>query len=128
MLFPYCFCLYHAHPCIQCSLGIYNFKRPPVFPILSFSSTSLLCSFKKVFLPLLAILEPCIRFDISFPFFLPFASLLSSAICKASLDNSFAFFCVFFFPLEWLWLLPHVQCYKALSIVLQALCLPDLTP
>ena len=55
---------------------------------------------------------------------LPFASLLSSAMCKASSVNHFAF--LHFFFLEWFWSLPPVQCYKHTSIVLQALCLPDL--
>ena len=49
---------------------------------------------------------------------LPFASLLLSAICKASLDNHFAF--LHFFSWEWFWSLPPVQSYKPLSIVLQA--------
>ena len=57
----------------------------------------------------------------------PCLSLISSVICKASSDNHFAFL-HFFFPLEWLWPLPPVQCYKPLSTVLQALCLPDLIP
>ena len=60
-----------------------------------------------------------------FPF-LPCLSLLFTAICKASSDNHFAF-CISF-SLGWFWLLPPVQCYVPLFIVLQALCLPDLIP
>ena len=41
-------------------------------------------------------LERCIQLDTSFPFSLAFASLLSSAICKASSDNYFAFLHFFF--------------------------------
>ena len=50
---------------------------------------------------------------------LPLASLLFSAICKASLDNHFPF-CISFY---WGWScsLPPVQCHEPLSIVLQAL-------
>jgi len=55
-----------------------------------------------------------------------FASLLSSAICKASSDNHFAFLLFFFFGIV-LSLAP-VQYYRPLSIVLQAHCLLDLIP
>ena len=57
---------------------------------------------------------------------LPFASLLFSAICKASSHNHFAF-CISF-SWGWSWSLPPVQCYGPLSIVLQALRLSDLIP
>ena len=50
---------------------------------------------------------------------LRFTSLLFTAICKASSDNRFAF--LHFFSLGMLLILPPVQCYKPLSIVLQAL-------
>ena len=67
-------------------------KRSVVFPILLFSSISFHCSFKKAFLSLLAILWNAalswIYLSLS-P--LTFASHLSSAICKASSDNHFAF-------------------------------------
>ena len=53
---------------------------------------------------------------------LPFASLLFSAICKASSDNHFAFLHFFFLGMA---LIP-VSC--TMSIVLQALCLSDLIP
>ena len=43
-----------------------------VFPILLFSSTSLHCSLKKVFLSLCYSLELCIQLGISFPFLLAF--------------------------------------------------------
>ena len=69
-----------------------------VFPILLFSSISLHCSFKKAFLSLLAILWNSafswVYLSLSS---LPFASLLSSAICKASSDNLFAFLHFFSF-------------------------------
>ena len=32
------------------------------------------------------------------------------------------------FSLGWFWILPPIQCHQPLSIVLQALCLPDLMP
>ena len=51
---------------------------------------------------------------------LPFAFLLSSVICKASSTNQFAFLHFFFFGMPFQ-SLPPVQCYKPLSIVLQAL-------
>ena len=55
----------------------------------------------------------------------PFTSLLFSAICKASSDNHFAF--LHFFFLGIFLILPPVQCHEPPSIVLQALCLSDLT-
>ena len=67
-------------------------KRSLVFPILLFSSISLHWSLRKTFLSLLAILWNsafrclCISFS---P--LLFASLLFTAICKASPDSHFAF-------------------------------------
>ena len=66
-------------------------KRPPVFPILLFSSISLLCSLKKAFLSLLAILwNYALRWVyLSFSPF-PFVCLLFTAIWKAFSDNHFA--------------------------------------
>ena len=95
------------------------------FPILLFSSVSLHCSLKKA-LSLLAILWNSafgwVYLSLS-P--LPFASLLSLAICKVS-ESHFAFLHLSCWDI--FWLLPPVQCYQPLSIILQALCLPDLTP
>ena len=63
-----------------------------VFPILLFSSISLHWSLRKAFLSLLAIVWNS-AFKWVYLFFppLPFASLLFTAICKASSDNHFAF-------------------------------------
>ena len=62
-----------------------------VFPILLFSSISLLCSLQKAFLSLLASLWNSAFSGVYLaPSPLPFASLLFSAICKASSDNHFA--------------------------------------
>src|SRR5574339_29310 len=72
-------------------------KRSLVFPILLFSSNSLHWSLRKAFLSLLAILWNsafrCLYFSLS-P--LLFASLLFTAICKASPDSHFAFFAFLF--------------------------------
>ena len=67
-------------------------KRNLVFPILLFSSISLHWSLRKAFLSLLAILWDS-AFRCLYLFFSPllFASLLFTAICKASSDNHFAF-------------------------------------
>ena len=67
-------------------------KRSLVFPILLFSSISLHWSQRKAFLSLLAILWNC-AFRCLYLSFSPllFASLLFTAICKASPDNHFAF-------------------------------------
>ena len=72
--------------------------RSLVFPILLFPSFSLHCSFKKAFLSLLAILWNSAFSWVFLSFsLLPFACLLSSAICKASSDTYFAFFHFFYF-------------------------------
>ena len=103
-------------------------KRSLVFPYLLFSSISLHCSLKNAILSLLAILWNS-TFSWIYLSLSPwlFTSFLSSAICKASSDNHFAFL-HFFFPLGWFCSLPPVQCYKPLSIVLQVLYLLDLIP
>jgi len=71
--------------------------RSLVFPILLFPSFSLHCSF-KAFLSLLVILwNSAFSWVFLSLSLLPFASLLSSAICKASSDTYFAFFNFFYF-------------------------------
>jgi len=74
------------------SMGQKFERKLEVFPILFFSSISLHCSFKKVFLSLLTLpwnsAFSCVYLSLS-P--LLFASLLSSAICKASSDNHLPF-------------------------------------
>ena len=95
-----------------------------VFSVLLFSSISLHWSL-KAFLYHLAILWNSVVSWVYLSFCpLPFASLFS-AICKASSDNHCAFLRFF---LRWFWSLPPAECYKPPSIVLQALCLPDLIP
>ena len=78
---------------MKCSLGILIFlKRSLVFPILFFSSISLHWSLKKALLSLFAILWNS-AFRCLYLSFSPllFASLLFTAICKASPDSHFAF-------------------------------------
>ena len=70
-------------------------------------------------------LELCIQMGISFLSPLLFASLLFTAICKASSDSHFAF--LYFFFLGMVWFLSPVQCHKPPSIGHQALCLSDLS-
>ena len=128
--------LYWAHFAWNVPLTSLIFlKRSLVFPILLFSSSSLHWSLRKAFLSLLAIL-----WDSAFKWVyhsfspLPLASLLFSAICKASSENHFAFLHSFFLGMVLIILyndaslMPPVQCHKLLFIVLQALCLSDLIP
>ena len=112
---------------MKCSLDISDFLEE-IFSLSHFIVflCFLHCSFKKASLSFLAILWNsalgCVYLFLS-P--LPFASLLFSAICKASSDNHFAF--LHSFSLGCLWSPPPIQCYEPLSIV-QALCLSDLIP
>ena len=96
-------------------------KRSLVFPLLLFSSSFMHCSLKKSFLSLCAVLwnSAFISVYLSLSSLL-FASLLSSAICKASSDNQFAFLLFFFFGT--VFLMPPVQYYEPPSIVPQAHC------
>ena len=72
-------------------------KRSLVFPILLFSSLSLLLSLRKAFLPLLAILWSSAFKWVYLSFSsLLFGSLLFTAIGRASSDNHFAFLHFFF--------------------------------
>ena len=101
----FCFCythnisvLYWVHLCMKCSLGISNFLEE--ISSLSHSivpSIFLHWSLRKVFLSLLAILWNS-AFKWVYLFFSPllFASLLFTAICKASSDSHAAFLLFFF--------------------------------
>ena len=88
----------------------------------------------------------CLSFHVFQVFIVfPFMSLLFSGICKTSSDNYLSF--LLFFPQVfvrppqttilpscisfswgWFWSLLPIQCSEPPSIVLQALCLPDLIP
>ena len=93
-------------------------KRSLILPILLFSSISLHCSFKKVFLSLLAVLWNSEFNWVYFPLSpLLFISLLFSSICKAPSDNLFAFLDFFFFGM---------LCYK--SVHSSSGTLPDIIP
>ena len=84
-------------------------KRSLAFPILLFSSISLHWSLKKAFLSLLAILwNPAFKWVYLSFSPLPLASLLFSAICKASSDNHFAFLHFFFLGMILICLLYNV--------------------
>ena len=78
-------------------------KRSLVFPILLFSFISSHCSLRKAFLSLLVILWNSSFRWVYLSFSpLPFASLLFTAICKASSDNHFAM--LLFFRLGMVWI------------------------
>ena len=115
---------------MKCSLGIANFLKE-----ISSLSHSIICLYffamitEEGFLisPCYS-LEPCIQMGVYLSISpLPFAFLLFSVICKACSDNHFFPFCIYF-SWGWSWLLPPVQCHEPPSIVLQVLCLSDLTP
>ena len=82
---------------MKSSFGISDFlEEIPVFPILLFSSISLHRLLKKAFLSLAILWNSAFRcLYLSFSPLL-FASLLFTAICKASPDSHFAFFAFLF--------------------------------
>ena len=92
-------------------------KRSLLLPILLFSSISLHCSLKKVFLSVMAILwnSAFSWIYLSLSSF-PFASLLSLVICKAFTENHFAF--LHFIFLGMALVTASLQCYKPLSTLL----------
>jgi len=110
------FFLYCTHLCMKCSFGISNFLEE------SLSHSIVFLYFFALITEEGFLISPCY---LSFSP-LPLASLLFSAICKASSDSHFAFLDLFFLGCSWS--LPLVQCHEPLPIVLQALCLSDLIP
>ena len=123
--------LYLAHLCMKCFLDISNFLDK-IFGLshsIVFLS-SLQCSLKEAFRSLIGILWNfafCWAYHSLSPS--PLVSLLSSAIYKASSDNLFAF--LHFFSIGMVLVTASFTlCLhnEPLSIVLQVLCLPDLTP
>ena len=110
LLGPYHFCSLLCPSMYEMFPWYFQFSwRFLVFPILLFSSISLHCSLKKVFLFLLAILWNSAFSWVYFSLYsLPFASLLFSAICNAcsakNLPSSVSF------SYGWFWSLPSVQC------------------
>ena len=102
-------------------------KRSLVFPILLFSSISLHISFKKssyISLIFSEILHSVGRIFL----FLPCLSLLFFSQLFVKPPQTTTLSSCISFSLGWFWSLPPIQCYEPLSIVLQALCLPDLIP
>ena len=97
---------------MRCSVGISNFLAG--ISSLSHSSISLHCSLRKAFLSLLAIFwNFAFRWVYCSFTALLFASLLFSAICKASSDRQpFCLFCTSF-SWGWFWSPPPVQCYES---------------
>ena len=111
---------------MKCSFDISNFLEE----ISSLSPSVVFLYFFALFIEEGLLVSSCCNSAFSWLYIslspLLFTSLLSSTICKDSSDNHFAF--LHFFSLRWLYLLPPVQYYEPLSIVLQALYLLDIIP
>ena len=106
-------------------LSLIFLKRSLVFPTLLFSSISLHWLLRKAFSSLLALPWNSAFKWVYLSFSpLPLASLLSSAIFKASSDNHFAFLHLFFLGMV-LITASYTMSWTP-STVLQALCLSDL--
>ena len=128
LLGPYC--LFFMLPIFAWNVPLASLiilKRSLVFPILLFSFYFFALIAEDAFLFLLAFLCNSAFRWIYLSFSpLPFNSLLFSAICKAP-QTTILPFCISF-SWGWSWSLPSAQCYEPLSIVLQALFLPNLIP
>ena len=130
-----CFCkvhtiyvLYFDHPCIKSSLGISNFLEE--ISSLSHSIIFLfLCIDHWGRLSYLSLLffENLHSNRYIFPFLLCCLLLLFSQLFLRPPQTTILPFCISF-SCDWFWSQPPVQCYEPPSIVLQALCLPDLIP
>ena len=72
-------------------------------------------------------LELCIQLDMSFPFLSCLSLLLYPQLFVKPPQTTTLPPCISF-SLGWFWPLPPIQCYEPLSIILQALWLPDLIP
>ena len=101
-------------------------KRSLVFPILLFSSISLHCSFKKVYLSLL--FSGALHSDgYIFPFLPCLSHHFFPQVFIKSPQTTTLPSCISF-SLRCFWSLTPVKHYEPPSIVLQAFCLPDLIP
>ena len=116
---PYQFHPSCAHACMGYSHDVSSFLEEisSPFHFILFFSISFHCSLKKGFLSLLAILQSS-AFSWVYLYLSPlsFTSLQSSALCKASSGNHFAFLNFFFFGM--ILSQPPVQSYEPLSIIL----------
>ena len=121
---PYCSVLYCAHPCMKCSLGASNFLE-------EISSLSILFS------PSVHLRRPSYLYllfsrtlhSVGYIFpFLPCLSLLFFSQLFVRPPQTTTLPCCISFSWGWFWSPPPVQSYEPSSIVLQALCLPDLIP
>ena len=101
----FCFCqvhtisvLYWAHLCMKCSLGISNFLEE----ISSLSHSIVFLYFFALITEEGFLISPCYSLELCTKWVylsfspLPLASILFTAICKASSDNDFAFLHFFF--------------------------------
>ena len=110
---------------MKCSLGICNFLERIANLSYSIASLSFFAPFSEVGF----LISPCVLWNSAFTWVYPplspspFASPLSVRPPQKTILPS----CISF-SLGSFWSLTLVQCYKPLSIVLQALLLPDLIP
>ena len=102
-------------------------KRSLVFPILLFSSISLHCSVKRPSYLSLLFSGTLHSIEYVFPFLPCFLLLFFPQLFVRPPQITTLPSCISF-SWGWFWSLPPIQCQEPQSIVLQALCLPDLIP
>ena len=111
--------LYYVHHCMKYSLDIFNFLKEVCSLFYCFPLFVCIIHLRSLFYLSLLFLELCIHLGVSFFFSLPF-HFSSQLIVKPPETITSLTFCISF-SLGWLWSLSSVQCYKTLSIVIQAL-------
>ena len=118
--------LYWTHLCMKCSLSISNYLEE----MSSFPQSIVFLYFFAMITEKGFLISPCFSLELWFKWVylsfspLPFTSLLSTAICKASSDSHLASLHFFFLGM----ILLFVSCTMSWTSVLQTLCLSDLTP
>ena len=129
----FCFCwvhtvsvLYCAHLCMRDSLRISNF----IEEISSLSHSIIFLYFFAVTTEEGFLFSPCYSLEVYihiFAFLFCLSLLFFFQLFVSPPQSTTSPSCISF-SWRWFWSSPPIQCYELMSIVLQALCLPDLVP
>ena len=120
--------LYRVHPCMKCSPDLSNFlEEISSFPFYCFLLLLCIVHLRRPSYLLWLFSGTLDSIGCIIPF-LPCLSLLFFPQLFVKPSQTTTLPSCISFSWGWFWSLPSIQCYKPLSIVLQALCLSDLIP